>query len=773
MTSRTGPRCSSGRARRVPLWAVALATALAVSACSKDPEVAAREYVASGDRYLAEQKTSEAIIQYKNAVKERPQWAEPHFKLAQAHEKAGDPVNAYREYARAADIDPSNVDAQIKAGTLLLVAREFDAARTRAELALKANPNHAPAHILLGNAMAGLNETGAALKQIEQAITLDPSYAPAWTALGAVKFLGGRRGDAGEAFRKAVALSPASLDAHLALANYEWASGNTADAEKTLRGALALERDSASVHRALALLFLSTRRPLEAEPHFKALSDREPGGRLALADYYMGIGRHSNALEVLTALASSSDQDDSRAARLRIAALNYASGKKEEAHRAIDALLQEKPRYVEARIAKARMLLSDGAPPADAAAHAREAVKTDPSVPGAHYAAGLAALAGNKLDEAEKAFHEVARLAPRAAAAQLQLARIQLARGEPALAMTAAKEAAEKRPDDPEAAVLLTRSLRAQGDVTRAWREISTRAAKQPDSAPLQIEMGWTALDQRHYAVARKAFEDGLRLDPSSYDARNGLVVADVAERQFDRARARVKDWRQAAPADPRLQLLDARLELAAGNAPDAERRLTEIIAADPSQLEAYELLGRAYVASGRTDAAIAQFETLATKASSPAPARTLVAMLHDARGDRAKARSTYEAVMSADPRAGVAANNLAWIYAEDGRFDDALRLAKVAQEELRKRPEAEDTLGWIYLRKGQPVDAMAAFQRASDRAPRNPVYHYHLGLAFLDLGDTKRGRQSLERALALDDKFEGASVARAKLAETSRPGRS
>jgi tetratricopeptide (TPR) repeat protein len=116
-----------------------------------------------------------------------------------------------------------------------------------------------------------------------------------------------------------------------------------------------------------------------------------------------------------------------------------------------------------------------------------------------------------------------------------------------------------------------------------------------------------------------------------------------------------------------------------------------------------------------------------------------------------------------------VAANNLAWIYAEEGKFDDALRLAKVAQERLRRRPEAEDTLGWIYLRKGQPIDAIAAFQRASDRAPKNPVYHYHLGLAFLDSGDTKRGRQSLERALALSAKFEGADAARAKLAELSR----
>ena len=48
-------------------------------------------------------------------------------------------MKAYGSYARAADLDPQNVDAQIKAGTLLLVAGEYDAARTRAELAVRAD----------------------------------------------------------------------------------------------------------------------------------------------------------------------------------------------------------------------------------------------------------------------------------------------------------------------------------------------------------------------------------------------------------------------------------------------------------------------------------------------------------------------------------------------------------------------------------------------------------------------------------------------------------
>ncbi len=471
------------------------ATLLLAAACSGDPEQQARKYVASGDAYVAKNSRDEAIIQYRNAIKARPQWAEAHYKLAQTYQAAGDYVNAYSEYARAADLEPTNKEAQIRAGTLLLVAGEFDAARTRAELALKADPTFAPAHILLGNSHAGLNELASAMKQIEQAITLAPSYAPAWTALGGVKFRRGNRDEADAAFRKGVELAPKSVDARLSLANFQWASGDLVKAEATLREALALDESNPSAHRAMALLYLTTNRAPAAEPHFRALAS-QPKGKLALVDYYMGLGRTSDALAVIHELEKAPDPADVRAGRLRRASIDYGAGRKAEAHQLMDRLIQETPRDADVRVAKAHMLLADGAA-AEAFKQASEAVAIAAALPRAHYTLGLTALADGKPDEAEKAFEEVIRLAPRATAAQLQLSRLRLARGETTGALDAARAAAQDRPESPEAAILVSRSLRAKGDADRAWVELSNRAAQHPTSAPLQIEMGWVALERR------------------------------------------------------------------------------------------------------------------------------------------------------------------------------------------------------------------------------------------------------------------------------------
>lgn len=746
--------------------AIALVSAVA---CTRDPQVKAQRAVASGDAYTAKHQNSRALIEYKRAVQARPDWAEAHYKLAKAYEIEGDAINAYREYARTGDLDLSNTDAHVKAGMLLLAAGEFDAARARAELALTNSPNNVQANILMGSALVGLNQTDKAVKQIEQAISLDPSYAPAWTALGAVQFRNGTRAQAAAAFQKAVDLAPQSVDARLAQANYQWASGDTAAAEATLKAALGLDAANTDAHRALALLYLSTRRIAEAEPHFQALAAK-PGGQLALADYYTGAGQRDKAMAVLHNVEAGSDKNQARAATLRIAAIQYSAGNKPEAYKIVDGVLKNSPKHEEAHVAKARMLLMDQKPD-EAAKEAQEAVKLAAGSVAAQYTLGLTAIARHDRAAAEGAFEQVLKLNPRAAAARLQLARLQLASGQTADALESAEEVSRERPDDVDAAVLMSRSLRAQGNLPRAEREIAERIARNPNAAALHLERGWLAVQNNDVASARKSFDEALRLAPSSYDALVGLVTVDLAQRNAAAARSRIAAWQQRAPNDARLKVLSARVALSNGDSAAAEQTLRALVTADPSQLEAYDLLGQIAVARGQLDRAQSDYQTLASRSQGGAAGPlTMVGMIQEARGDRDGARAQYERALAMDPHAGVAANNLAWIYAEAGRLDEALKFATVAQEQL-KRPESEDTLGWIYYKKGLLQHAITSFERAAAKAPRNPVYQYHLGLAHLKEGNEDAGRAALKRALAIKSDFNGADDARKALAEGGGKG--
>jgi tetratricopeptide (TPR) repeat protein len=130
------------------------------------------------------------------------------------------------------------------------------------------------------------------------------------------------------------------------------------------------------------------------------------------------------------------------------------------------------------------------------------------------------------------------------------------------------------------------------------------------------------------------------------------------------------------------------------------------------------------------------------------------------------EAQKKYERTLEIDPNAAVAANNLAWIYAEQNKnLDVALQLAQTAKSQLPDSAEVDDTLGWVYYQKGLATLAISSFEQSVAKDPANGVYLYHLGLAQLKNGDKVKARQSLEKALAAKGPFKEAAEARRVLA--------
>src|SRR5690349_14135963 len=110
--------------RRRSAISVLVLGAVTLTACSRDPETAKREFLASGDKYLADKKYTEAILQYRNAIKEDARFGAARIKLTDAYLATGDVRGALGESVRAADVMPNNVDAQLRAGSLLLLDRK-------------------------------------------------------------------------------------------------------------------------------------------------------------------------------------------------------------------------------------------------------------------------------------------------------------------------------------------------------------------------------------------------------------------------------------------------------------------------------------------------------------------------------------------------------------------------------------------------------------------------------------------------------------------------
>jgi tetratricopeptide (TPR) repeat protein len=267
--------------------------------------------------------------------------------------------------------------------------------------------------------------------------------------------------------------------------------------------------------------------------------------------------------------------------------------------------------------------------------------------------------------------------------------------------------------------------------------------------------------------AARDAFTRALALAPDSPDALAGAVNVAIAARDVAGARQRIEARLATAPRDVHALMLSARTSLAAGDPKQAERVLRQIVEIDAEHLPAYDLLGQIYVSQHRLAEAQAEFERLAQRRPGSTGARTMVAALLHLQNRVDDARRQYEAIVQSSADAAVASNNLAWLYATSGgNLDVALTLAQSAKKQLPDQAEVNDTLGWIYYRKGLFRLALDAFEQSIQKDPDNALYLYHLGMTYAGQGENAKARRALERALALNPRFDGADNARRLSAE-------
>jgi tetratricopeptide (TPR) repeat protein len=207
--------------------------------------------------------------------------------------------------------------------------------------------------------------------------------------------------------------------------------------------------------------------------------------------------------------------------------------------------------------------------------------------------------------------------------------------------------------------------------------------------------------------------------------------------------------------------MLAGRTYFATGASREAETSFRAVLESDPSHLPAYAALGQLYFKEQKLEAAVREFEALSARNPKNVGSLIVSGMLLESMGRKADAQKRYERALQIDPTSPVAANNLAWMYAESGgNLDVALQLARTAHSKLPNSPEIGDTLGYIYYKKSLYPQAIQILKETVSKEPTKHSAHFRLGMAMAKSGDKTGATLHLKQALALNSTFEGAREA-------------
>jgi tetratricopeptide (TPR) repeat protein len=194
----------------------------------------------------------------------------------------GDPVHARQVFAAAAVASPKDVSVLTEYASILLQAKDLDAALEPLMKAAAVEPDR---EIVRANLASTLRRKGLwkdAEKEYREAIRADPDYAPALRGLGTLLLERGQAAQAIELLKKAVLRDPTNVEAAWALARAQRQTGALKDAAESLAASAAL--DKAPLDDEAGAVAYERGRYEEAVGFFNRALAKEPGSAVFKAN---------------------------------------------------------------------------------------------------------------------------------------------------------------------------------------------------------------------------------------------------------------------------------------------------------------------------------------------------------------------------------------------------------------------------------------------------------------------------------------------------------
>ncbi|MGI9592648.1 MAG: tetratricopeptide repeat protein [Myxococcota bacterium] len=805
--------------RRLAVAALLAALALQVTGC-RSPEERLAHHMARGEAFVRDNEIDAALLEFQSALNAQPN-------NAGVYERIGDVLMEYSQlypqaisyYREAHRLDPNRIHSIVREARLLAL-EDPERARSLLDRAIALDPDDGA--VLRAKAFFALvaNDLPGARKAAERAIELDPSPM-SYAELGAVylahiardlqnsrfpaaahrngalqayakvnELKGGnyhraileqarvhglsrRRSQAHRSFRQAIELAKEEGAAETQLVVFTAVEYARRERDRelerfALRAMVDVDEDHYQAWRELAEV--TARRPNQSSDEIlqELLAKRPDDGQawLLWADHLARTDRARNARTDLRRLIDRGIDDP--AVYEALIRLELRLGSVERARALLDALEHKEPDARVTQVASARLAIAEGRPE-DAERLLTSLVRSDP-FPELLRLLALAHMRQGEPAEARKVLLRAQELSGEPSVPLLRLlAEVDMGGGNWLAAMGAYIEMLKRRAtlSDAERVNFAIASYHT-GNVEKAQdvlRDMLRVAAPVPQAAVAYAQLfgaddGLFALGSLYSAHRRAPGNAEVIREMTRLELRYGKN-----QRALDRLNALIQK-RQAGPL-----VIFSRAEVLADAGAYAQAEADALLAfeADPTLIEAVDLLHSLYRAQGKLDSARLAFEEADAAGVLHPGARLLLARLLVEDGEVERAQAMLERVVEENPEIWVAQAELAYLLADQGKeLERAFRLARIAHIASKQGAHTSDVLGFVLLKSGKSKPALEQFQRAIAVASRNgdtppPTFHYHAGLAYRALDRDDEAAESFRTALGQGE-FPQAEEARRQL---------
>ena len=702
---------------------------------------------------------------------------------------------AYRD---ALQVNPSYLEGQAAVVQLLLLQGKTEAAAEALQRLAKAAPGKPQTLYLQAMLAYAKNDLKAAQEHAQKLVSLTPENFRALELAGMTELRLGANVQAEALLAKALQLEAGLPMARRGLVTAYVRQGRLDKAMSALPVDVERNDRDPGMMALAGQVYMLHGDVDRAQRYFaraSSLDPEDPAKRTSLAVSRLASGQGDAALGELQSIAAS---DDGVVADMALINALLQERKVDQALKAIDALEKKRPADVMPVFLRGRALLLkrdavgarkamervleidpnyfpavgvlavlDNADkrPDDARARLEAAIKRQPGNVQAHLAL-VELRQANGADKTELAtlLRKVVEAAPGSPLPRLLLAEHHLRHSEPKDALVVAQQAVSALPDNVQLLDVLGRAQSANGEHNQAQASFNRMAALQPQSPQPYLRMSTAYLMAGDRAAAADKLRKALEIDPSLFEAQQGLVNLAMAANKPDEALAIARTVQKQRPREQAGYRLEGDIH-AAGKAWDqaAEAYRTGIKLSDSPEL-AVRLHSALQSAGKKPDAdrwAADWTRSHPKDASFP----FYLGSQALSRNELPESLRQFERTLTLQPDNAIALNNRAWIKGQLGK-EGALADAERANTLAPNQPPLMDTWAMLLSAANQHDKAVELQKKVVQLQPQQLGYKLNLAKIYLKAGRKDAARPLVDELSAAGDKFPGqAEVAELKKA--------
>jgi tetratricopeptide (TPR) repeat protein len=751
---------------------IVLLFAITLVSCKRDPNVAKKQYLESGNKYFEHGRYKNAAIQYQNAIKIDRKYGPAYYKLGSLYLKMTPPQagNAIHQFRRAQELLKGNQAYQEEYKDTIIQLAELDLVFLKSDKSIVEKDVPEICDELLKkdpNSFDGFRITGD-LDYTKYGLSADAGPTVQTELLDAAM----------ENYRKADSIKPNDPGVSMQIAFILERQKHLPEAEPYFRKVIEKDKTSNLAYMNLYRLYMVEQKTPEAEQLLKEAIQNNPKTPVyleRLAFHYGALGRRDDMLNVLAQIKAHAKDFEAvysvvgdfylRTGDTESALREYREGilkdptrktlyqhdiistllrqgKRAEAAEVNNQVLKENPKDPDATSLRATFLLDQG-DVNNALTQLQGVVTSSPDNAVAHFQLGRAYLASNRPDGPESArqqFERAIALQPNLIQPRIGLAQLQVMRGEYEAALDTAK-------------VIQSQAYLGQKKFEDSKNLLTGMMKSNPNSPDVYYQFGKSLLAEGKAKEAEAAFQRAYELNPLNNQSLLGVVESEIQQGQPERAMTILQNEAKKAPNRLDLLLLMGTTAKRENKFEEAMGYFTRVLNGldkkSKTRADLYLQLADCYRMSGDLNNAVANLQ----KAREILPESEIVLQdlgrVMDQAGHRSEARQAYEACLKVSPNNVVVLNNLAYLMAESNAdLDLALNYAQKAKGLNPNLSEISDTYGWILLKKGLAEQAIPVFQDLVNRVPTSASYRFHLAKAYAQKGDNAKATGELREAL-------------------------